>query len=78
MGAAFFAQEAVVWPRFGEFLAHDRLGPMVGGSDKIARTFHRDLEVLDLAKVALEAAAGAVRRLDHDIENRGMQHGGLS
>jgi hypothetical protein len=34
--------------------------------------------VLDLAKVALEVAAGAVRRLDHDIENRGMQHGGLS
>jgi hypothetical protein len=34
--------------------------------------------VLDLAEVALEAAAGAMRRLDHDVEDRGMKHGGLS
>ena len=34
-------------------------------------------EVLDLAEVALKAAAGAARRLDHDVKDRGMHHGGL-
>src|SRR5215469_2016926 len=78
MSAAFFAQEAIVWPRFGEFLAHDGLGTMIRGGDKVPWAFHRDLEVLDLAEVALEAATGAMGCLDHDIEDRGMKHGGLS
>jgi hypothetical protein len=34
--------------------------------------------VLDLTEIALEATAGAMRRLNHDIEHRGMEHGGLS
>jgi hypothetical protein len=34
--------------------------------------------VLDLAEVALEAAASAARRLNHDVEDCGMQHGGWS
>src|SRR5580692_2859801 len=32
--------------------------------------------MLDLAEIALEAAPGAARGLDHDIEDGGMQHGG--
>jgi len=51
---------------------------MVGGGHKVPRALHRDLQVLDLAEVALEAAAGAMRRLDHDIEDCGMEHAGLS
>jgi len=43
---------------------------MIGRADEIARAFHRDLEMLDLSEIALEATAGAVRRLNHDVENR--------
>src|SRR5580692_925695 len=32
--------------------------------------------MLDLAEIALEAAPGTARGLDHDIEDGGMQHGG--
>ena len=75
--AAFLAEKAVIRPRLGEFLAHDLFGAAVGGGDEIARALQRDLQVLDLAEIALEAAAGAVRRLDHDVEDGGMEHGGL-
>ena len=73
--AAFLAEEAVIRPRLGKFLAHDFLGAAVGGGDEVARPLDRDLEVLDLAEVALEAAAGAVRGLDHDVEDGGVEHG---
>ena len=72
--AAFLAEEAIVGPRLGEFLAHDLLGAAVGGGDEIARALDRHLQLLDLAEVALEASPGAMRRLDHDVENGGMQH----
>ena len=62
--AAFLAEEAVFGPRLGEFLAHDFFGAPVGGGDEIARALQRDLKVLDLAEIALEAAAGAARRLE--------------
>ena len=70
-GAAFLAEKAVIRPRLGEFLAHDLLGAAVGGGDEIARPFDRHLQMLDLAEIALEAAPGAMRRFDHDIENCG-------
>jgi hypothetical protein len=50
---------------------------VIGGADEVTRAFHGHLEVLELAEVALKAPAGAVRRLDHDVEDRGMHHGGL-
>jgi hypothetical protein len=68
-GAAFFAEKAVSRPRLGEFLAHDLLGAAVGGGDEIARTFDRNLQLLDLAEVVLKASPGAVRRLDHHVDN---------
>ena len=74
--AAFLAEKAVARPRLGQFLAHDLLGAAVGGGDEIARPLQRHLQVLDLAEIALEAAPGAARGLDHDVEDGGMQHGG--
>ena len=74
--AAFLAEEAVIGPRLGELFAHDLLGALVGRGDEIARALERDLQLLDLAEIALEAAAGAVRRFDHDVEDGGMKHCG--
>ena len=75
-GAAFLAEKAVGRPRLGQFLVDDLLGAAVGGGDEIARPLERHLQMLDLAEIALEAAPGTARGLDHDIEHGGMQHGG--
>src|SRR6202171_6804786 len=75
-GATFLAEKAVSRPRLGQFLVDDLLGAAVGGGDEIARPLERHLQMLDLAEIALEAAPGAARGLDHDIEDGGMQHGG--
>ncbi len=74
--AAFLAEEAVIGPRLGELFAHDLLGALVGGGDEIARPLQRNLQLLDLAEIALEAAPGAMRRLDHDVEDGGVKHVG--
>ena len=73
MRAAFFAKEAVIGARLRDLFAHDLLGAPVGRGHEIARAFRRDLQLLDLAEVALKAAPGAVRRLDHDVEDCGMK-----
>jgi hypothetical protein len=78
MRAAFLAEKAVIRAGLGKLLAQDGLGAVVGGGDEIAWPFERNLELLDLAEIALETAPGTARRLDHDIEDRRMQHGGLS
>ena len=54
-----------------------KFGAMVGGRHKVPRALHRHLQMLDLSEVTFEATAGAMRRLDHDIEDRGMLHGRL-
>src|ERR1700675_3855508 len=74
-GATFLAEKAVSRPRLGQFLVDDLLGAAVGGGDEIARPLERHLQMLDLAEIALEAAPGTARGLDHDIEDGGMQHG---
>jgi len=56
-GAALFADEAVAGPCLGEILVDDLLGALVGERDEIGRPLQRDLEMLDLAEIALEAAA---------------------
>src|ERR1700733_2549501 len=75
-GPTFLAEKAVGRPRLGQFLIDDLLGAAVGGGDEIARPLERHLQMLDLAEIALEAAPGAARGLDHDVEDSGMQHGG--
>ena len=72
--AAFLAEEAVAGPRLGELGAQNLLGAMVGRGDEIGGALQRDLQLLDLAEVALEAAAGLARRRGHDIEKGGPQH----
>src|SRR5262249_2106374 len=72
--AAFLAEETVAGPRFRELGAQDLLGAMVGGADEIARSLDRDLEMLDLAEVALEAARGLAGGGDHHIEECGAKH----
>ena len=61
--------------RPGEFLAQDFFSAPVRGADEIGRPLERDLQVLDLAEIALEHAAGLVRGLDHHIEEGGAEHG---
>lgn len=73
-GAALFADEAVAGPGLGEVLVEDLFRALVGERDEIRGTLQRDLEMLDLAEIALEAAAGATRCLDHDIDSGGIQH----
>ena len=72
--AAFLTDEAVAGPGLGEVLVQDLLGALVGERDEIGRPLQRDLEMLDLAEIALEAAAGAARGLDHDVDSGGIQH----
>ena len=73
--AAFLADEAVAGTRLFELLAHDLLGAPVGRGDEIGRPLERDLQVLDLAEIALERAAGLARGLDHHVEEGGTEHG---
>ena len=73
--AALLAEKAVARARALELLAHDLLGPVVGGGREIRRPLDRDLQTLDLAEVALEHAAGFLRGLDHDVEEGGAEHG---
>src|SRR5260370_18296504 len=75
--AAFLDEKAVIRPRLGEFRADDFLSAAIGGGDEIARSFQRDLQVLDLAEIAFEALTGAVRRFRHNVKDCGMGHGGL-
>ena len=44
------------------------VGTAIGHGDEIGRPLQRHLEILDLAEIALEAAAGAARGLDHDVD----------
>jgi hypothetical protein len=59
-----------------EFLTQDFLGVTVRGGDEIGRPLERGLQVLDLAEIALERAAGLARGLDHHIEKGGAEHDG--
>ena len=72
VAAAFLAEEAVARPRLQQFRAQDLLGAVIGGRDEIRRTLERHLQVLDLAEVALEAAAGLARGGFHDVQQGGL------
>ena len=72
--AAFLADEAVAGPRLGQIGIEQFLGALVGHGDEIRRPLQRHLQMLDLAEVALEAAAGVARGFHHDVDKGGMQH----
>src|ERR1700756_1533600 len=67
-GPAFLAEEAVAGTRLGEVGIEHLLGSFVGERDEVRRSFQRHLQMLDLAKIAFQAAAGAGRGLDHDVD----------
>jgi hypothetical protein len=66
--AALLHQEGIARPGTRQFGVDDFLGLAVGLADIIARSLHRDLQVLHLAEVARQRPAGLHRRLDHDVE----------
>ena len=72
--AAFLADEAVARARFRKIGIEHFLGALVGERDEVGGPFQRHLQMLDLAEIALEIAAGAARGLDHDIDDGGIQH----
>ncbi len=71
---ALLAQETIAGPRAAQFGEQNFLGAAVGSGDEIGRSFQRDLQVLDLAEVALEAPPGLAGRGGHDIEQCGTEH----
>ena len=72
--AALLGEEAEAGPRLLQLGDQHLLGAAVGGGDEIARALQRDLQVLDLAEIAGEAAAGLEHGLDHDVEKRRAGH----
>ena len=75
---AFLAEEAVGRAGLAELGEDDLLGALVGVRDEVGRALARDLEVLDLAEILGERAAGLDRGLDHDVEEGGAGHAALS
>ena len=67
--AALLHDEAVAGARLFQRVAQDLLRLAVGGGDEVARALARDLQVLDLAEIALEGA----RRLHHGIGHDGHE-----
>ena len=65
--AALLHQEAVAGPGAGQLVEHDLLGAVVGGGDEIGGALDRDLQLLDLAEIAREAAARFARGADHHV-----------
>jgi len=73
--STFLAQETVTRPCLGKFGVERFFGAAVGGRDEIGRTLERDLQVLDLAEIALERARRLAGGGNHDVEEGGAQHG---
>src|SRR6516164_1415430 len=72
--AAFLADETVARPRLGKVGVEHLFGALVGKRDEIGRPLQRNLQMLDLPEIVLQAAAGAARGLDHDVDEGGVQH----
>src|ERR1022692_5318654 len=73
--ASFLAKKAITGPRLAQRGEQRLLGTAVGGRDEIGRAFERDLQLLQLAEIALERARGLARGGDHDVEQSGVVHG---
>jgi hypothetical protein len=72
--ALFLHDEAVARTSPSQGIAQDRLRLAVRGGDEVARTLARDLQVLDLAEVALERTGGFHDRVGHHGHQRGADH----
>ena len=72
--AAFLTEKAVTGPRLHQFRVQCFLGAAVGGRHEIAGTLQRNLQFLQLAKVAFKRARGLARGGDHDVKQSGGLH----
>src|SRR5690606_23939238 len=72
--AALLHQEGIAGPGARQLVEDDLLGPAVCLADIVARALQRDLQVLHLAEIARERAAGLGCRLHHDVEESGAGH----
>src|SRR5216683_3989523 len=68
--AAFLKQETVAGTGAQQFGLQRALGAQIGGRDEIARALDRDLELLNLAEIAVEGARRLERGVGHDVDNR--------
>ena len=75
--AALLGEESVGRAGLPQFGDEGLVGAVVGGGDEIARALHGDLEVLDLAEVAGEAAAGLEHGGNHHVEKGRAGHCGV-
>ena len=75
--ARFFHDETVAGARPRKLFEQGLFGAFVSGSDEVARSLDRDLQVLDLAEIALQAAPGFERGRNHHIHQGGADHGNL-
>ena len=62
----FLENQAIAGTRLHQGIAQHLFSLAVGGGDEVAGALARNLEVLDLAIVALEAAGGLADGVDHD------------
>ena len=60
--------------RPAQLFIEDGFGAVVGGRDEIRRALDADLQMLDLAEVAREAAARFPGGIDHDRHQRRGRH----
>jgi hypothetical protein len=65
--AALLHDETVAGARPGELAKERLLGAVIGGRDKVAGALDGHLQLLDLAEVARQAAAGLARGGDHHV-----------
>src|SRR5690606_14440923 len=72
--AALLHQEGVRWASLAQFVEDDLLGAAIGVGHKVGRALARNLEVLDLAEIAGQRAAGLEGGLNHDVEERRAGH----
>ena len=73
--AFFLGQPAIGRTRAKQFFLEDFLGCQICAADEIAGTFHRHLQVLDLAEILDKRSAGLAGSLDHDVEICAALHG---
>ena len=73
--AALLHEETVAGPGPGQLGIEDLLGAGIGGADEIGRPFERNLELLDLAEIARQAAARFAGSGEHDGHQGGCGHG---
>ena len=75
--AAFLADERVAGARSHQFVAQCLLGLAVGGGDEIRRPLDGDLQLLDLAEIAIELPRRLACGFHHHVEEGGVLHGVL-